>query len=106
MGLLYDLYADADPASYKEDISHDQQSDWDAENTNASSALPWRLTVHFSDWPNEDLVRLDADSIVINDAFINSVKEADFLRNGTAKGIMTLSKEDSAGLWDAVQNGK
>lgn len=38
----------------------------------------------------------------MHDAFINSVKEADFLRNGTAKGIMALSKEDSTMLWRAV----
>lgn len=68
--------------------------------------IPWRLTVHFSDWPDEDLVRLDPDGIVMHDAFINSVKEADFLRNGNAKGIMSLSKEDSFGLWKAVQERK
>lgn len=105
MGLLYDLYADADPASSRESGATDE-SDWDTKNTSGSSTLPWRLTVHFSDWPDEELVRLDAEGMVINDAFINSVKEADFLRNGTAKGIMSLSKEDSAGLWDAVQDGK
>jgi autophagy-related protein 5 len=43
--------------------------------------------------------------MVMHDAFINSVKEADFVRNGTAKGIMTLSKDDSSGLWKAVQDG-
>lgn len=91
-GLLYDLYAGADPASKGADISND--------------FLPWRLTVHFSDWPDEELVRLDPDGLVMNDAFINSVKEADFLRNGTAKGIMSLSKEDSSGLWKAVEEGK
>lgn len=106
MGLLYDLYADADPASSRESSKTDDQSDWDTKNTSGSSTLPWRLTVHFSDWPDEELVRLDAEGMVMNDAFINSVKEADFLRNGTAKGIMSLSKEDSAGLWDAVQDGK
>lgn len=68
--------------------------------------LPWRLVVHFSDWPDDDLIRLDPDGRVIHDAFINSVKEADFLRNGTAKGIMTLSKEDSDGLWTSVQERK
>lgn len=61
--------------------------------------------MHFSDWPDEELVRLDADGMVMHDAFINSVKEADFMRNGTAKGIMTLSKEDSSGLWKSVQDG-
>lgn len=62
--------------------------------------------MHFSDWPHEELVQLDAEGVVMNDAFINSVKEADFLRNGTAKGIMALSKEDSSGLWEAVQDGE
>lgn len=65
--------------------------------------LPWRLTVHFTEWPEHVLVRPDAEGKVLHDAFINSVKEADFLRNGTAKGIMSLSKEDSTALWTAVQ---
>lgn len=62
--------------------------------------------MHYSDWPDEELVRLDAEGVVMNDAFINSVKEADFLRNGTAKGIMSLSKEDSSGLWNSVHEGE
>lgn len=98
VGLLFDLYAGADPASTSS-IRIDDSSEGD-------SLLPWRLTVHFNDWPTEDLVRLDPDGMVMNDAFINSVKEADFLRNGTAKGIMSLSKEDSSGLWKAVEKGE
>ncbi|KAJ5774169.1 hypothetical protein N7457_009065 [Penicillium paradoxum] len=94
VGLLFDLYAGADPAS--------KTATRGDESTEGGSSLPWRLVVHFSDWPH-DLVRLDANGMVMNDAFINSVKEADFLRNGTAKGIMSLSKEDSSGLWKAVE---
>ncbi|PYH90848.1 autophagy protein Apg5 [Aspergillus ellipticus CBS 707.79] len=97
VGLLYDLYAGADPASKG-------GTDTDLASVSDEDPLPWRLTVHFSDWPDEELVRLDADGMVMHDAFINSVKEADFLRNGTAKGIMTLSKEDSSGLWEAVRD--
>jgi autophagy-related protein 5 len=98
IGLLFDLYAGAAPASKMATIGD--------ESPESGSSLPWRLVVHFSNWPDENLVRLDADGMVMNDAFINSVKEADFLRNGTAKGIMSLSKEDSSGLWKAVQEGK
>ncbi|KAI3066735.1 hypothetical protein CBS147343_7195 [Aspergillus niger] len=97
IGLLYDLYAGADPASKG-------GAETDLVSTTDEDPLPWRLVVHFSDWPDEELVRLDADGIVMHDAFINSVKEADFLRNGTAKGIMTLSREDSAGLWESVRD--
>ncbi|KAL4905349.1 autophagy protein 5 [Aspergillus multicolor] len=93
VGLLYDLYAGADPATKSSDVG-----------SSVDSPLPWRLVVHFSDWPDEELVRLDAKGMVMHDAFINSVKEADFLRNGTAKGIMSLSKDDSSGLWSAVQD--
>ncbi|KAE8365452.1 autophagy protein 5 [Aspergillus caelatus] len=100
IGLLYDLYAGADPAS--KGTAESEDAGWDIDDQD--SPLPWRLVVHFSDWPDEELVRLDADGMVMNDAFINSVKEADFLRNGTAKGIMSLSKEDSSGLWKSVQD--
>lgn len=101
IGLLYDLYAGADPAS--KGTAESEDAGWDIDDQN--SPLPWRIVVHFSDWPDEELVRLDAGGMVMNDAFINSVKEADFLRNGTAKGIMSLSKEDSSGLWKSVQDG-
>lgn len=102
VGLLYDLYAGADPPSKAGGDEHPSHPGDDENNR----PLPWRLTVHFSDWPHEDLVRLDPDGMVMHDAFINSVKEADFLRNGNAKGIMSLSKEDSSGLWKAVQESK
>ncbi|CEN61396.1 Putative Autophagy protein 5 [Aspergillus calidoustus] len=95
VGLLYDLYAGAAPATKSSDVDYSSASD---------DSLPWKLVVHFSDWPDEELVRLDAQGMVMNDAFINSVKEADFVRNGTAKGIMSLSKDDSSGLWKAVQD--
>lgn len=119
LGLLFDLYGGADPATSKpagqEHMSQstilrerqhadDQYEHDDHSQEGKPASLPWRLTVHFSDWPDLDLVRLDSDGKVVHDAFINSVKEADFLRNGTAKGIMTLSKEDSFGLWQAVQD--
>ncbi|CZS90270.1 probable Autophagy protein 5 [Rhynchosporium agropyri] len=54
--------------------------------------LPWRLTL--GDGPLFD----------IHDTFINSVKEADFIRNGTAKGIMSMSKDNSTQLWNSVQD--
>ncbi|KAH8820898.1 autophagy protein Apg5-domain-containing protein [Xylogone sp. PMI_703] len=52
--------------------------------------LPWRLEL--GDGPLFD----------IHDTFMNSVKEADFIRNGTAKAIMSMSKEHSTQLWDSV----
>jgi autophagy-related protein 5 len=124
VGLLYDLYSGAEPISRSSggvaegNPTHHSISITRRDGDGASGEsqivaeekvnfpLPWRLTVHFQNWPDQDLVRLDPDGMVMHDAFINSVKEADFLRNGNAKGIMTLSKEDSSGLWKAVQDRK
>ncbi|KAI1353477.1 autophagy protein Apg5-domain-containing protein [Xylaria sp. FL0043] len=54
--------------------------------------LPWRLVVG------------DGVSWDIGDTFLNSAKEADFVRNGNAKQIMSLSKENTTALWNAVQD--
>ncbi|WQF88335.1 Putative autophagy protein Atg5, UblA [Colletotrichum destructivum] len=54
--------------------------------------LPWRLTVS------------DGDSWDIGDTFLNCVKEADFVRYGNAKRIMSLSKADTSALWNAVRD--
>lgn len=118
IGLLYDLYSGAEPvtrSSSTEDnptqsislAGKNYHPSADTEGgTPSPGPLPWRLTLHFADWPDEDLVRLDAEGLVMHDAFINSVKEADSLRYRDAKGIMSLSKEDSAGLWTAIQDCK
>ena len=98
LGLLYDLFSGASPSQASGmDIQEQSASD------GAEDQLPWRLTLHFTDWPEQSLVRPDAEGKTLHDAFINNVKEADFLRNGTAKGIMSLSKDDSTKLWSAVQ---
>ncbi|KAK4163634.1 autophagy protein Apg5-domain-containing protein [Cladorrhinum sp. PSN259] len=57
------------------------------------TSLPWKLIV--SDGPEWDIA----------DTFTNSAKEADFIRNGNAKQIMSLSKDDSTGLWNSVVDG-
>ncbi|PGH12911.1 autophagy protein 5 [Helicocarpus griseus UAMH5409] len=113
LGLLYDLYSGAEPVTSKSGVGEDilrtasprgMDDPDDHSEHEPGEPIPWRLQVHFSDWPDDDLVPLDADGKVIHDSFINSVKEADFVRNGTAKGIMSLSREDSSGLWQAVQD--
>lgn len=105
LGLLYDLFANAPPhqagdvtssvvGSAIDEPSHPSGSD--------SNSPLWTLIIHFSQ-PPHSLIPLSADGRVLHDAFINSVKEADHLRNGTAKAIMSLSQADSATLWRSVE---
>ncbi|EMD62042.1 hypothetical protein COCSADRAFT_95423 [Bipolaris sorokiniana ND90Pr] len=103
LGLLYDLYSGAEPA-YPPGADVEAAPAHQPEGAEEEHGrLPWRLTVHFSDYPTEQLVQLDNDGKHLNDLFIQSVKEADYLRTGTGKTVMFLSKEDSTQLWEGVK---
>lgn len=56
IGLLYDLFSGV-------------------ESTSEQRRPAWELELHFTGWPDEQLVRLDTEGRVMHDAFINSVKE-------------------------------
>lgn len=89
LGLLYDVYV---------------LSTLDAGPENPGAArLPFQLTLHFTQGSTEKPSLPDATPVVLHDSFINSVKEADFLRSGTAKPIMTLSAQESKALWKSAQ---
>ncbi|EDU45444.1 autophagy protein 5 [Pyrenophora tritici-repentis] len=107
LGLLYDLYSGAEPA-YPPDIDTDADATAQSQKLETTEEerrrLPWRLTIHFSDYPMDQLVQLDNEDKHLQDMFIHSVKEADYLRTGTGKTVMFLSKEDSTQLWDGVRN--
>ncbi|KAF9629930.1 2-nitropropane dioxygenase NPD [Lasiodiplodia theobromae] len=116
LGLLYDLYSGFEP--YTPDSLHQPanpeppsppppSSSSSSPTTPTTSGgepglLPWRLTAHFTTPAPASLVPLDAAYKAHHDAFVNAVKEADFLRNGSAKAAMSLSKDASDRLWDAV----
>ncbi|EXJ65296.1 hypothetical protein A1O7_01637 [Cladophialophora yegresii CBS 114405] len=90
LGLLYDVYV---------------ASTQDARQDHLSPApLPFKLAVHFTS-DSEKPMLPEATPVVLHDSFINSVKEADFLRSGTAKPIMTLSAQESKALWTSTQEG-
>ena len=98
IGLLYDLFSGAAPAL----PSSAHQGSGATTAGGSATSLPWKLVIHYSDFPSDQLVQLDDERKAHHDAFINSVKEADFLRNGTGNAIMKLSKDDSTTLWEAV----
>ncbi|KKA29625.1 hypothetical protein TD95_000702 [Thielaviopsis punctulata] len=54
--------------------------------------LPWHL--HVCDGVGWDIA----------DTFLNSVKEADFVRHGNANQIMKMSKDHTTALWAAVRD--
>ena len=104
LGLLYDLYSGAEPVNFEKPRQDDlAASQATVETASGTSPLPWKLTIHFTEYPGDQLIQLDADGRAILDSYINAVKEADYIRNGTARTVMSMSKEDSDNLWLSVQ---
>ncbi|KAF9580039.1 autophagy protein 5 [Lunasporangiospora selenospora] len=86
IGLLYDI--------------HGLQA---ATRSSSESPLPWKVTAHFRDFPADKLIRRQAvDSC--QDYYMAMIKEADYLRNGSTKRIMNMSKADQMQLWDGLQS--
>ena len=77
-GLLYDLYAGAEPFGLHAE-QEDKSSDKEGSVSGEGKTLPWKLTVHFSDYPVGQLVKLDAAGKVLHDLWINCVKEVRLL---------------------------
>lgn len=65
LGLLYDLYSGCEPYS----------AEGQKEGLLDEASCAWKLTVHFSDYPVEQLVKLDAGGKHLYDLYMNSVKE-------------------------------
>lgn len=91
LGLLYDLY-----------VLSIRQPDTDLQDL---PPVPFKLLLHYTPSAESAIVNLiSPDPVRMHDFFINAVKEADFLRSGTAKPIMSLSATDSKALWSSTQD--
>uniref|UniRef100_A0A6G1SK62 Autophagy protein 5 n=1 Tax=Aceria tosichella TaxID=561515 RepID=A0A6G1SK62_9ACAR len=75
---------------------------WDLFGT--SYELPWRLILHFSDFPSKDLVKCNSKAS-IKSIFMSSIKEADALKH---KGSVTknMLEKDQNLLWSSLVNDK
>eukprot|EP00771_Trimastix_marina_P002784 gnl/Trimastix_PCT/3941.p1 GENE.gnl/Trimastix_PCT/3941~~gnl/Trimastix_PCT/3941.p1 ORF type:complete len:345 (+),score=62.77 gnl/Trimastix_PCT/3941:417-1451(+) len=66
-----------------------------------SQGRPWHIAVHFQGFPEDQVVRCNAESMEMH--FMQCLKEATFLRNGSIKHINALSKSETQQLFTAVQ---
>ncbi|XP_078001380.1 autophagy protein 5-like [Glandiceps talaboti] len=68
------------------------------------AALPWNITIHFQQFPEEELIRCK-NKDVIEAHFMSSVKEADCLKH-RSQVINGMQKKDHKQLWMGLQNDK
>ncbi|KAG4099524.1 APG5-domain-containing protein [Neocallimastix lanati (nom. inval.)] len=90
VGLLYDIYDNTN-------INQSQNSD--------KLGLPWEITIHFSNFPKEKLIKIK-DLDTIKDTYFTTLKESDYMRYGNANKVMCLSLDDQKILWDSLCQSK
>ncbi|KAH3738125.1 autophagy protein 5-like [Dreissena polymorpha] len=80
VGVLYDLYG------------------------NMGTGLPWKLTVHFQNFPEDELLRC-TNRDVVESHFMSVVKEADWLKH-RGNVINGMQKRDHKNMWMGLVNDK
>ncbi|RMZ88919.1 hypothetical protein DV736_g3849, partial [Chaetothyriales sp. CBS 134916] len=112
IGLLYDMYVLAvqdPPAASSEASAGAGYGPFSVPQKHANAEkLPLVLTLHFNPSSSstataDAAIGINPSPVVLHDAFINSLKEADFVRSGTAKPIMSLPTSESKSLWTSTQ---
>mmetsp|Transcript_5302 Transcript_5302/g.11525 ORF Transcript_5302/g.11525 Transcript_5302/m.11525 type:complete len:474 (-) Transcript_5302:119-1540(-) len=82
-----------------------QQRNASKATTAATTTLPWKIRVHFTSYPTNQILAFDADAGVmqtIERYYMNSLKQALFLQHGSSRVAMNICKADHRKLWDAV----
>lgn len=79
---------------------------YDQLKVEGSSSLgpPWKLTVHFSNFPEKDLLKCD-NKESMESHFMSCVKEADQFKHG-GRIVSTMQKKDHNQLWQGLSNDK
>lgn len=70
----------------------------------SSYDLPWKLILHFSDFPAKELVRCNTKASIETN-FMSNIKEADALKHKGAV-IKNMVKKDHNQLWSSLVNDK
>ncbi|CAH1799923.1 unnamed protein product [Owenia fusiformis] len=71
---------------------------------NTDTLLPWNITVHFQNFPEEEILHCPSKSAV-ESHFMSTVKEADALKH-KSQVINNLQKKDHRQLWTGLQNDR
>ncbi|KAJ8603168.1 hypothetical protein CTAYLR_004606 [Chrysophaeum taylorii] len=65
-------------------------------------SLPWRVVVHFSNYPRS---LLDLEEDTCERTFFHALKQAVHLETGTARAALVMPRVQQSALWKAVASG-
>ncbi|PVU86473.1 hypothetical protein BB561_006692 [Smittium simulii] len=106
IGLLYDLKVLASPLPINKNLSDlDSQL---ASYVSSSKKIeektkPWDLILHLKKYPSDKLIKSPSIPL-FKEMFMSLLKETDFVRNGSSRKVMDLSKSDQLSLLDGLEN--
>jgi len=67
--------------------------------------VPWQLTVHFQNFPDNKLMRIKGPAVVMQ-TFFTTLKQAVFLLHNSAKPVLDLERSRQLQIWEkAVMEG-
>eukprot|EP00741_Cyanophora_paradoxa_P025391 tig00000378_g24510.t1 len=64
--------------------------------------LPWKLQAHFTQFPADTLLRCAGEETA-RQYYMNSMKEAVYLRLGTVRPVIGMTKQDQEALWESIK---
>lgn len=70
----------------------------------SNKLLPWNITIHFEDFPKEELIPCETKEVV-ESYFMSAVKEADSLKH-KSQIINSMQKKEHKQLWLGLNNDK
>lgn len=75
---------------------------------NANHAIPWKIKLHFTNYPSSQILPFEYPNDVIYNVqsfYKHSLKQAMAVVSGNSKTAMNVTKESHGLLWDAISNG-
>ena len=93
VGLLWDMFGD----------DHERREE-EKQSSSCNLRLPWTITIHFQDFPEDELIRCSSRS-AFESLFMSAIKEADTLKH-RGDVMANLQKKDHNMLWTGLLNNK
>jgi Autophagy protein Apg5 len=76
-------------------------------SSTSSSSLPWKLKLHFNNYPSSQLLPLEEENVLssVQFSFRSAWKQALTILTGNSKCAMQMTKESHGLVWEAIASG-
>jgi Autophagy protein Apg5 len=103
VGVLFDMLHPATEESRRKRRTLSSSSS----STSSSSSLPWKLRLHFNNYPSSQLLPLEEENVLasVQFSFRSAWKQGLTILTGSSKCAMQMTKESHGLVWEAITSG-